>query len=540
MLRKLDVRTRLVTVIAVPLAMLLLVAMPELARRRHEVGDGGALYAVLVGGGLLAAAALALVTARSITGPLRDLTSAADELATNRLPALLDVLRDPGDADERYLAATAEPLEVRSEDELARLAQAFNSVQAVAVQVASQQAELLRRGISDLYVNLARRNQSLIERQIQLLDRLEATEQDPEVLENLFLIDHLATRMRRNAESLLVLAGADSSPRRARPIDVVDVVRSACSEVEDFERVSLGDLATATVGASAVTDVAHILAELLDNALQLSSPGTSVRIDGRRSGGGYQLTITDQGVGIPAAKMAQLNRLLERPPVTGLALGRSLGCLVAARLAARHGIGVRLRAGDGGGVAAVVTLPRSIITIDADAPPRHPDPAMLAALDAQVPVSPVTPVVPAVSVGPVASQVGPVEPEAPATCGPAPLPPADPWPASVAADERPQRLRDALPGAAAFDQGLQTLLDDTGPVGLVEPPVGPAAPAGGPGRRALPRRVPGAAPAADVGTQAPEVRVRRSPDEVRSLLSTYRAGQRAGRASGRRREEDER
>jgi HAMP domain-containing protein len=465
--------------------------------RRESTG-----FAVLAGVGLLLALAVALLVARSITRPLRRLTLAADHLAEDRLPKLVDALRHPGDDDERFLAATLEPLEVTSDDELAHLARALNAVQAVAVDVAAEQSDLLRKGISELYVNLARRNQALIERQIQLLDRLEVGEQDPETLDHLYLLDHLATRMRRNAESLLVLAGADSGPRRSRSIGIVDVVRAALGEVEDYERVDLGALADATLLGPAVTDVAHIVAELLENATHFSPPDTQVRIDGARTGGSYQLVISDQGVGIKADQLDALNAVLRDPPVTGLALGRSLGCLVAARLAARHGITVRLRAGEQEGVVAYVILPRHLVADDPVEPTIAPHQGPLVDLD-----------------------------EAPI--------------------EQPARLRDALPPAAAFDAGLQALLDGDGPPPRVEPPVlrgrepeprvdPPVAPrltrdpepvtagAAPVAPEALVRRVPGATTEREP-VVADEVRIRRSPDEVRALLSRYRSGLQAGR-----------
>ena len=141
--------------------------------------------------------------------------------------------------------------------------------------------------------------------------------------------------MRRNAESLLILAGAESGPRRSKPIDMVDVVRAALSEVEEYERVDLGEMADAVLHGPAVSDVAHLVAELLENATQFSPPDTVVRVEGTRAGGGYQLVISDRGVGIRPEQLDELNGVLSAPPVTGLALGRSLGCLVAARLACR-------------------------------------------------------------------------------------------------------------------------------------------------------------------------------------------------------------
>jgi HAMP domain-containing protein len=478
-------------------------------------------YAGLAGLGLLLALVVALFAARSITRPLRRLTEAAEHLAQDRLPKLVDALRHPGDVDERYLAATLEPIDASSDDELGHLGRAFNAVQAVAVDVAVEQADLLRKGISDLYVNLARRNQALIERQIHLLDQLEVGEQDPEALEHLFLLDHLATRMRRNAESLLVLAGAESGPRRSRPIDIVDVVRAAVSEVEDYERVDLGALAGATLHGPAVSDIAHIVAELLENATHFSPPETAVRVDGARTGGSYQLVISDHGVGMPTDQLDAINAILRDPPVTGLALGRSLGCLVAARLAARHGITVRLRPGEHEGVAAYVILPRHLIADDAAEPLPSPSRDMVVALDEPVP-------------GPPAAA----------------------------------RLRDALPVEGSFDEGLQALLDGEAPPAFVEPPVlGPpspapspvadaptsAAPSEAPPAGVLPRRptaaaaapvaagpeatvpdplvrrVPGATAQAEPAVVADE-RVRRSPEEVRALLSRYRSGLRAGRA----------
>ena len=470
----------------------------------REARRESTLYAGLMASGLLAALLLAIVAARSITQPLHALTEAADDLAEERLPRLVEALQHPGDDDERYLAATAEPLQLDGRDELGRLSRAFNEVQSVAVTVAAQQATLLRKGISDLYVNLARRNQSLIERQIGLLDGLEAEEQDPDALEHLYQLDHLATRMRRNAESLLVLAGAEGGQRRSRPLSVADAVRAALSEVEQFDRVDLGDLAPSVVQGHAVSDVAHILAELLENATQFSAPATRVRVEGARTGGSYQLMIGDEGIGMPDEQLEALNTLLSDPPVTGLALSRSLGCLVAARLAARHGITVRLRRGETGTTAYVV-LPRSLIVEDE----LEVAPAAARALQRHV--------------------------------APAPAP-ALPVPQTRV--EAPARLRDALPSPAALESGLQSILGSSAPAALVEGPVGAPGPdadgdapseGAGPlatpmgGSSVLPRRTPGAhaaafAPRDDTGPVA-----RRSPDEVRAMLSRYRSGREAAR-----------
>jgi pimeloyl-ACP methyl ester carboxylesterase len=263
--------------------------------------------------------------------------------------------------------------------------------------------------------------------------------------------------------------------------------------VEEYERIELGGLAEATLHGPAVSDVAHIVAELIENATQFSPPETSVHVDGARNGGSYQLVITDEGVGMPAEQLEQLNAVLRDPPVTGLALGRSLGCLVAARLAARHGITVRLRTGEGGGMAAYVILPRHLLV---DAPVGPPVSTPEQALD----------------------------------------PPL----------ERPATLHEALP-RADFEAGLQALLDRDKPisdpseepaVAPVEPcapepaavaePVAVGRPATEPPVHALTRRIPGATtePLPEPPAMPP---ARRDPDQVRALLSRYRSGLEAGR-----------
>lgn len=456
-------------------------------------------YLLLAGLGLLLALGLALAAARSITRPLRDLTDAADELATDRLPKLVDALRQPIDDDQDHLSAALEPIDVRTDDEIGRLAHAFNAVQLVAVDVAAEQSLLLKKGISDLYVNLARRNQALIDRQIQLLDQLESEEQDTEVLQHLYLLDHLATRMRRNAESLLILAGSESGPRRSRPIEVVDVVRAALSEVEDYERVELGTLASATLHGLSGSDVAHLVAELLENATQFSPPDSRVRVDGASTGGSYQIVITDRGVGMRQEQLDELNEVLRDPPVTGLALGRALGCLVAARLAARHGITVRLRSAEGEGVAAYVILPDHLLVDEASEPRPTPLHGLVGA--------------------PPEPEPRPSEPVAEE----AQVRPSERFPA-------PARLSDALPARSEFDAGIQALLDLEGEPTLVEAPLttSEAIAATGEEVAALRRRVPGATVEA-VPQPLADPPVRRDPDAVRALLSRYRSGLRAGR-----------
>jgi signal transduction histidine kinase len=495
-------------------------------------------YLVLAGSGLLLAFALALAVAQSITRPLRELTDAANHLAEDRLPQLVDALRNPVEDDEHYLAAAMEPIAVRAHDELGNLARSFNTVQSVAVDVAAEQASLLKKGISELYVNLARRNQALLDRQIQMLDQLEREEQDPEVLEHLYLLDHLATRMRRNAESLLVLAGAESGPRRTQPISLIDVVRAAVSEVEEYERVDLGTLAEATLHGPAVSDVAHLVAELLENATQFSPPESMVRVDGARTGGSYQLVISDRGVGMRPEQLEQLNDLLRDPPVTGLALGRSLGCLVAARLASRHDITVRLRAAEGEGVAAYVVLPRHLLVEQAADTPGAAtagaggavDPAEVGAVRRRRPLPKRPDLEAQVAAWEAPETVEPLVVE-PLVVDPRAVEPVHPVPDHVG----PDRLDEALP-TADFEAGIQALLqeetgDDPSAPGARRPtasePVDEPAMSGA---ATLTRRVPGAT--AEALPEPPaHPPVRRDPDEVRHRLSRYRSGLTAGRTN---------
>ena len=308
---------------------------------------------------IAAALALAYVVARSVTRPLRQLTAAASSLASDQLPALVERLHQP-DAD--ISAIRPVPIEVKGRDEVAQLAGAFNRIQETTLAVADEQSSLLRRGISDMYVNLARRNQSLLDRQIAFIDELEASEADPDQLENLFRLDHLATRMRRNAESLLVLAGAEPPRRRGQPVSLSDVVRVAVGEVEDFTRIEHMTFDDVAVAAVVALDLSHLLAELMENATQFSPPDSMVEVMGHDSGGDFVLSVTDSGIGMGATALAELNAVLANPPVTGLALGRSLGAIVVGRLANRHGIRVQLSSTERRGTTALVNVPAALVT----------------------------------------------------------------------------------------------------------------------------------------------------------------------------------
>ena len=301
---------------------------------------------------------------RAVVRPVRKLTAAARDMSDRRLPQLVESLRKGGDV------SLIEPVivEVGSEDEIGELARAFNDVEAVTTQVALEQSRLLRKGMGDLFVNLARRNQSLLERQLELLDELERNEHDPGALDALFKLDHMATRMRRNAESLLVLSGAEQPRQWQQPIALVDVVRAAAAEIADFPRVELlGVDQVLAVSGRAVADLAHLLAELLENATSFSPPDAAVVVSGAPTEHGFVLAIADRGIGLPPERLAASNELLRHPPVVGLALSRALGLHVVGLLAARHGIAVALRPGSPRGTVAMVMLPHEILE-DTQAP----------------------------------------------------------------------------------------------------------------------------------------------------------------------------
>lgn len=329
----------------------------DLARRQDDTRSN--LLAVGIGSVavLLLAAGLAFVIARATTRPLRQLADNAHDVATRQLPALVDALHDP-----RAEPPTITPIVVESRDELGELAKAFNHVERTMVEVADLQRDTVRTGISELYVNLARRNQPLLKRQLTLIEDLEGEERDPDRLGALFALDHLATRMRRNSDSLLVLAGVDEKSAGRPAVPLLDVVRGAVSETTDFQRIDTAGIAPdVEVVGYAATDLAHLLSELLENATSFSTPASRVTVISRPAASGLELMISDKGIGIPVERMQALNLLLADPPPPGLVLSRSLGLVVVARLAQRIGVRVTLHSASDVGTAAVLTLPASIL-----------------------------------------------------------------------------------------------------------------------------------------------------------------------------------
>jgi len=535
----------------------------------------GALLAVLL------ALTLALVVAASIARPVMSLTAAADRVATDQLPRLVVALRSPDEVGIDHLRPSIEHLDVGGGRELARLTASVNSIQEVAVTVATEQAALLRKGIGEMFVNLARRNQGLLDRQLEFIDELEAQEEDPDQLGHLFKLDHMATRMRRNAESLLVLAGTEPIRRRGGPVPLAKVALAAVGEIEHFDRVDLLDIDECEVTSKSAADVAHLLSELMENATQFSPPDSRVEVVGHKAQvSGYTISITDQGIGMSADQIVEANELMNRPPLLGLTLARTLGFIVVSRLAARHNISVRLASSPSGGVSAIVGLPRSVLVASAD--PLDPTTATPGAKppSRHEPIfdAPRLPVASSDAYGDGSHPVpadGPAGDPAPAPAdeaarvtasglvkrvpqrsgGDRPLPGSDGKTRAATTPTRsPDEVRSML---ARFQSGRQAGQDPDSIDPTTAAPPSPAAPSPPPSVDSSPPRAP-VAPAddpapltaaglvrrtprragagrADSGSDG-ESRVatttNRSPEEVRSMLSRFRSGRQAGQDPG--------
>jgi signal transduction histidine kinase len=320
------------------------------------------LEAGIVFAALVVALVLMLMIARLMLRPLRILRTTALDVAYTRLPQTVQAILDDPDPI-RASRNAVQPVPITSTDEIGELARSFDVVHEQAVKMASEQA-LLRENVNGIFVNLSRRSQRLVERQLGVIDRLEADEQDPDHLASLFELDHLATRLRRNGESLLVLSGAGLAKSVPKPVPAADVVGAAVSEIEQYARIELGIVPDVAVQGLAIHDLVHVLAELLDNATYFSEPETKITVRAvvtRKKA--LAIQVTDHGVGMSDDQIQEVNKRLADPPDLDVSVTRRMGLYVVARLAQRHGIEVRLRENEDieGGIIARVVVPAELL-----------------------------------------------------------------------------------------------------------------------------------------------------------------------------------
>ncbi|PWR14368.1 histidine kinase [Micromonospora sicca] len=504
---------------------------------------------------VIASIVVSITTARSLVRQLERLREAAFRLANERLPGVVERL---GRGEEVDVAREAPPLEF-GDDEIGQVGKAFNAVQETAIRTAVEQAEL-RRSVREVFLSLARRTQALVHRQLTLLDAMERREHDAEELEDLFRVDHLATRMRRNAENLIVLSGSTPGRSWRRNVPMVDVVRGAVAEVEDYTRVNVLPLGPVSLAGRAVGDVIHLLAELIENGLSFSPPHTTVEVRGQVVANGFAIEIEDRGLGMTDEDLAAANhRIVDRSELN-LANAARLGLYVVSRLTERHGVRVQLKESAYGGTTAVVLIPLDLVTDDG------PDPVTSGGFRAgsgtggpvavgagtgrseptgEQPASPVALVEPPRPSTPEDGRPDDAADDVPAE--------TDPVPGRVAAGpDEPAVPETGLPTRARRRTGLPGLDGPTYPTGL---PVTTARPTGD-------AAAPVAADPAPVATAGPEsartdsglpVRVRqasivpelrdepsasdadsdddtvRPPEQVRRMMSSYQSGTRRGR-----------
>ncbi|WP_300018190.1 nitrate- and nitrite sensing domain-containing protein [Pseudonocardia sp.] len=416
--------------------------------------------------GLLLGIAIAVLVARALIRSLRVLRTTALDVAERRLPEAVESMRAGQTPD-----VTVDPVPLTTRDEVGQVARAFDAVHGQAIRLAADQAAL-QTNVSSMFVNLSRRSQALVERQLQLIEQLESNEQDPDQLSNLFQLDHLATRMRRNSENLLVLAGTDLAKRNIAPVPMVDVLRAAVSEIEQYQRIVVQAPPNTSIVGRAASDLVHLLAELLDNATNFSPPDSQVVMSTTRTAEGSILVeIADRGVGMVDYELADANQRLGGPSSVDVSASRRMGLFVVGRLGARHGVEVQLSTssagGPGAGLTASVTVPAHLVPVSEGEAPRPSRPVPATAFD----------VPPQRAAGTsngrpgslsalVAGADGPVVPNPAFEPGP-PGAPLTPYP-QVNGSGAPPSLPSRQPGSSLQQDGFgppRSPADDAGPAG---------------------------------------------------------------------------
>jgi signal transduction histidine kinase len=470
-----------------------------------RAGVAGALGLVAV----IFSIAISIRIGRTVTREMAGLRLSALELAELRLPRVVARLRR---GESVNVAQEAPPITVAPDatSEIWDLASAFDSVQSTAVDAAVEQARL-REGVSEALRNLARRSQSLLQRQLKLLDGMQREAEDPEALQNLFKLDHLTTRMRRHAEGLVLLSGGASGRKWRGTIPVEDVLSGAAAQVEDYPRVRVYPMPESGVSGTAVADLMHLFAELIENATAFSSPGNEVSVRGELVGRGFVVEIEDRGLGMRPQQRDAINARLASPPEFDPSQTERLGFAVVGLLAAKHGVSVTLKPSPFGGTTAIVLVPAALI----EPLPTPVDPAELIPLMA----------------------------DHAALTGAPELPRRIVEPAPPASADLPRRNRNPRPVSAPVAEVLRTAPEpvrESAPVPAPAPVresaptptlAGVAAPKAAPGG-GLPRRVRQANLPPQLREPAPPppgFREERSPEEARAVLSSLQSGWRRGR-----------
>ncbi|WP_280186024.1 sensor histidine kinase [Nocardia gipuzkoensis] len=435
-------------------------------------------YTAVVIATILAALLLAVFVARSMIVPLHRLRLAALRVAESDLPHEVAQLRNGASPEEVPL----EPMPVRSTEEIGQLARAVDDIHGQALRLASDQAKM-RSQVNDMFETLARRSKSLVDHQLTLIEAMEYDEKDPRLLENLFRLDHLAARMRRNGDNLLILAGTRQRRAKSAPVEIADVLRAAISEVEDYERVKLGATPRGSLKEPAASDLAHLFAELLDNALRASPPETDVKFTfAQAHDQGLLIEVADRGIGMPPAEMADINRRLEQTAEPGPDTARHMGLFVVGRLAERHGLTVRLRptfdTARDPGVTVTVHVPVGLIVAGKPSAgqPVTPQPSPQAAAP-QRPSAPSSMQMRAVTRTPGGNVMVTVDP---GVSGPIPVTSSTPTPSgptpSAPAATGPGGLPQRQPGSAMSSSGMRS--DAQQPAASLRPAPGQPAPSG--------------------------------------------------------------
>ncbi|MEV6812890.1 nitrate- and nitrite sensing domain-containing protein [Micromonospora sp. NPDC051296] len=458
---------------------------------------------------LIVVVLLALAIGRTVARPLTRLTRSADRVAR---VAESELVRVGDDEADNAQPIRLDPVDVRARDEIGDLARAFERVQSTAAQLVERQVAS-RRNVAQMFGHVGRRTQNLVGRQIALIDRLEQQETEPGRLENLYRLDHISSRLRRNAGNLVVLSGAAGDDTHVAPVSLSDVVRLALGEIEDYTRVDVQVPTEVAAAPAIIGDLMLALAELMENATVFSPPHTRVVVGGELTDGGACLTVVDHGIGMTEARLADENARLTRRERLDLAPTEVLGLFVVGRLARRHGWAVSLRATPGGGVTATLLVPRSSLMVGA---PEQ----------AGAPLAPVGGTAPAAvparhQPGPAASSQDRPEPDAKPRPGHAPA-------VAGGVDRRPGDAM-VLPG---FDQTLLTRatesmeLSESWDAFATSPGITPPAPL--PGIR---QRVPGASLPATAPRVGPVDATSADPTAARALVEDFEAGVRRAEQS---------